>query len=519
MNSDSRDGSAHDSAKSDRRKERKQRILDYFGKLNEGKQRPEPKPGQIWALTEEAGMPNPVVCLIGKISGNATAALKLAEKGSAQMATDRDLILSEDESDIDMPIMVECWNRLEVHPRFLSHCLGTLPDHVLFEIKRISAAHTQEIITNPAIGRVGLPIRYPGDVRIRFQEQERAFVSTLRVEQERDGEVLQLAATTDTAAGSAISAEESDEFSRMAGVVGILTLDRAGDLHIQRLVYEKGAQPSTEWARNTKQGLNAALTAANLTLEKIKGARAGGHTDFYTVPWGETENMPADIEGRSLTLAASLCILSAGVDLPLPGIIAVGDLEITGKVKSVKLDDLIIKIAGLAKSPALQEIKCFFLPKPNENAVSTELAKYPALARITRYVGTLKEAFDAVSCIPRSVSVSRECEESEVVSVSRSRYDSFWEKIKQQVESAVEESAQTGGPVHVDVTDIKKFGVRGKWNACGKVPPVPGKQDGMAHGRSFQRFFDYLAARLPFRYSINNSGTTLTIEVISKTPS
>ena len=176
--------------------------------------RPGFRAGQIWALTEAAGLPNPVVCLLGKSESGSWSVLNVADRDVLRMASDRDLVLTPDESGLSFTAMMETWNRAEIPQSFLSHCMGTVSDTILFTLKKMANLPSDAVYSGSPVGRVGPPIRYPGDPRIEFQKKERLFP--------QQDQVLELAATTDSPAVMEISREESDEISRKVGG-GILT--------------------------------------------------------------------------------------------------------------------------------------------------------------------------------------------------------------------------------------------------------------------------------------------------------
>lgn len=359
--------------------------------------------GQIWRLRKPVrptgGWPPPYVLVLERLGGDVSVA---AISFDVECAASDDFLIATDENPFAADIAILLWTKWSVSRHELDSCYGELVPAVLGQILTVEESRRVGRLSGGVPPyRIGPEILSSKDPRIRWREEEMTRLIPYRPSDEK--RVLQLAASTDTAESLAVSEAELDEFQRMAGVVGILTLDKNGEVYVQRLIYQKGSQPSTKWARDTQQGLNAALTAANAILKKIKGAGICDHTDFYPIPWDKKEDLPADIEGRSISLSAGLCMLSSSMETPLPGVIAVGDIDATGKVKKVKADALVTKIRGLAESPTVAQARFLILPKANEENVSSALSGFPSLASKACFVSNLLDAFNTVSRVPKSI--------------------------------------------------------------------------------------------------------------------
>lgn len=119
-----------------------------------------PEEGQIWALTDHAGMPNRLIYILGG-SGHRLSSFGISDEPA--FASSADFILNHMSSPVGFALVIEPWNSLEIAPRLLDHWVGTLCREDIQAVRNMAAGRTS--------GHD--PIRWPGDPRIEFQAAER----------------------------------------------------------------------------------------------------------------------------------------------------------------------------------------------------------------------------------------------------------------------------------------------------------------------------------------------------------
>lgn len=179
-------------------------------------ERPAVAEGQIWSLVESAGLPNLLVYVTCESRADEAAGLIHVHGVShrIQFATPKDITIRESFSPFGFDFMIESWNTLDLSPRLLAHCMGSVPADY--------ARLTREI----AAGRLSAdaqPLRWPGDPRIDFQREELRRYSLARRLTRHNTDKLISAVVTDfpvNRLSKSAAVHESSNVLRMAAKAG-----------------------------------------------------------------------------------------------------------------------------------------------------------------------------------------------------------------------------------------------------------------------------------------------------------
>lgn len=172
--------------------------------------------GQIWALTENAGLPNHLIYLHA-VTDSQLSVYGVSDKES--FACPKDFIVDDLSSPLEFGLMVETWNSFLISPKILDHCVGSL---MLDQILSIRNLPTIEV--DNADASHPRPIRWPGDPRIEFQSSERRRYRLARQLSKFNADRMILSVTVGIPTVKPIStpaAEESPEILCMAAKTGM----------------------------------------------------------------------------------------------------------------------------------------------------------------------------------------------------------------------------------------------------------------------------------------------------------
>jgi hypothetical protein len=91
-----------------------------------------------------------------------------------EFASNFDLIVSEDETELGFEFMVEIWNQMSTDKESLQKCWGTVPEEILKKVKALALEFNGfevqgEIPENIITGK---PIHFENDIRYQFQQLE-----------------------------------------------------------------------------------------------------------------------------------------------------------------------------------------------------------------------------------------------------------------------------------------------------------------------------------------------------------
>lgn len=127
---------------------------------------PLPSPGQIWRVASDAVGPRRLTLLleVDVTTGLLTVALLSPQ---IEMASDRDAILSREESPLGYPVMVETWNQFPVLPIQLVRCFGSIRMELVTAIKRLGLLG----VAGQGL-ELGTPLAGEDDPRADFQIEE-----------------------------------------------------------------------------------------------------------------------------------------------------------------------------------------------------------------------------------------------------------------------------------------------------------------------------------------------------------
>ncbi len=122
------------------------------------------------------------------------------------------------------------------------------------------------------------------------------------------------------------------------GVVGALVVDTQHDQGgIIYLRYDPASDQTTEWDVTCRAAFNDARAAVNSLLKPLGSSLPEERESrFYAIDWRKLQaKTNVLIEGRSLTLAAALAMISYHTRLPLARVLCTGDLSQDGRVLPV----------------------------------------------------------------------------------------------------------------------------------------------------------------------------------------
>lgn len=136
---------------------------------------PVPDAGQVWRLQWQGLVALAVID--SRREPGFVSALPLSE--DPQFASDSDLILTQTESSLAMPLMVQVPLEMVVRQRVLDRCLGRLEDQAWQDLRQLRNAFVHSGSSGLPLGRVGPPVTHELDERLAYRIEQREFHSGL----------------------------------------------------------------------------------------------------------------------------------------------------------------------------------------------------------------------------------------------------------------------------------------------------------------------------------------------------